>query len=282
MTVWVAGAKAQARSQLRRLCEASWRGSQWVEQGDYQFPLGEKMEIKDKMALAAAIVAGALAAAKLVADKESKISDFRKEWIASFRLALAECLAEAHVIAGRIKIRMVHQSGSPLSDEDKSLLEKDLKDHWKALRLSYRTVLLHLNFAETGRVLLSKDKLGLSEGTTAHCWELLSTEPPKYADLLYLEKANPQFVDRLERASPAALQLTRELDALIRLLLGDYTSTFARYDDIERHIVNATLLGNLAIKPEWNRIKRGELSYRLTIWFSVILIVGALLAMWLT
>src|SRR5690554_2311180 len=104
------------------------------------------MSTADIVALTAAIVAAALAAAKVVADKESKVSDFRAGWINSFRGALAECLAEAHVISGRIRIRAQHSQGEEVLLGE---LDAELTNHWLLYRKAYRMALLHLNFAET-------------------------------------------------------------------------------------------------------------------------------------
>ena len=50
------------------------------------------MEGREIVAFAAALIAAVLAYTKLIADKESKISDFRKDWINSLREALSEML----------------------------------------------------------------------------------------------------------------------------------------------------------------------------------------------
>ncbi|MBO9879552.1 hypothetical protein [Xanthomonas sp. D-99] len=137
---------------------------------------------KDLMTLAAATIAASLAAAKLIADKESKVSDFRKDWITTFRSALSECLAEAHVIAGRIHIRTKHSkaSGSPtLNDDDRAALEKELTEHWANYRHSYRTVLLHLNFAETSLPLFcDRGEAPVVSRTPEAIWRALSSHRP--------------------------------------------------------------------------------------------------------
>lgn len=60
------------------------------------------MEGRELVAFSAALIAELLSIAKLVADKESRISDFRKDWINGFRAALSEMLGEAYAISGRI------------------------------------------------------------------------------------------------------------------------------------------------------------------------------------
>ena len=66
------------------------------------------MEGRELVAFSAALIAALLSIAKLIADKESRISDFRKDWINSFRAALSEMLGEAYAISGRIKIKIRH------------------------------------------------------------------------------------------------------------------------------------------------------------------------------
>jgi len=51
------------------------------------------MEGREIVAFAAALIAAVLAYTKLIADKESKISDFRKDWINSLREARANRLS---------------------------------------------------------------------------------------------------------------------------------------------------------------------------------------------
>lgn len=110
------------------------------------------MDIGSRIIPAATVITAVYSAAKMIADKESKISDFRKEWTSSFRDALANCLAEAHAIAGRIRIRSEHDG--EISTADKAKLEDALLEHWVSFRRTYRLVLLHLNFAETSQILI--------------------------------------------------------------------------------------------------------------------------------
>ena len=232
------------------------------------------IDLKDLTALAAATIAASLAAAKLVADKESKVSDFRKDWITTFRAALSECLAEAHVIAGRIRIRAKHlqaSGASGLDKQDRESLEKELTEHWAAYRQSYRTVLLHLNFAETSLPLFcDRPHAPAVERTPQAVWNALRGKRPSVEGYL-LAANNPQAVDPLSRATPAAIELVSVLESLLAKLLGayDHLADDAHYQTIDAEIMRATLLGNLVIKPEWNRIKNGERLYRVAIWFSL-------------
>lgn len=233
------------------------------------------MDVKDKVVFAAAITAAALAVAKLIADKESKVSEFRKDWIASFRTSLCSSLAEAHVIAGRIKIRREHNPNRQLSDSDLERLEGELTSHWTALRHSLQMVMLHLNFAETSLVLMSSSD-GNRITPTTEAWETLSRSKPTGPEQLYFIANKKQQVDEISRASPAAVALVRTLDELRRSLLGAYADVGVneKYKTIEDLILKATLLGNLVIKPEWNRIKRGERLHRYAIYGSVVLVVA--------
>jgi hypothetical protein len=237
------------------------------------------IDLKDLTALAAATIAASLAAAKLVADKESKVSDFRKDWITTFRAALSECLAEAHVIAGRIRIRAKHVRASGadgLGKEDRETLEKDLTEHWAAYRQSYRTVLLHLNFAETSLPLFCDRLLAPAiERTPQAVWNALRGQRPSMEGYL-LDVNHPQAVDPLSRATPAAIELVAVLESLLAKLLGmyDQLAEDAHYDLIDVDIMRATLLGNLVIKPEWNRIKKGERLHHVAIGFSLAVVIA--------
>lgn len=237
------------------------------------------IDLKDLTALAAATIAASLAAAKLVADKESKVSDFRKDWITTFRAALSECLAEAHVIAGRIRIRARHAQAAGaggLDKQDRESLEKDLTEHWTAYRQSYRTVLLHLNFAETSLPLFcDRSRAPAIERTPQAVWNALRGRRPSMEGLL-LAVNNPQAVDPLSRANPASIELVSVLESLLAKLLGayDHLADDVHYEAIDADIMHATLLGNLVIKPEWNRIKKGELLHHVAIGFSLAVVLA--------
>ncbi|PNS08864.1 hypothetical protein [Solilutibacter silvestris] len=246
------------------------------------------MEAKDMLAVTAAVVTAILATSKLVSDKEGKISDFRKDWITTFRAALAECLGEAHVIAGRIKIRIKHiaaaqgipEASVKLSPFDREKLEGELIAHWNNYRRSYRDVLLHLNFAETSvQLFCERTNPPQTRGRSPEdIWRRLSDNPRTLAERLLLEaKKKSQKLDSLEQATPAAIELVSELDQLLTGMLGDYDKmgTEGAYEKIDEKIMRATLLGNLVIKPEWNRIKQGEKMHRRAIFIAhVVVAVG--------
>ncbi|MHC1653273.1 hypothetical protein ACODUL_08285 [Stenotrophomonas maltophilia] len=301
------------------------------------------MEGRELVAISAALIAAVLAVAKLVADKESRISDFRKDWINSYRAALSEMLGEAYAIAGRIRIRTKHaelaeaksssagssataapttsatltekavaesqttllgdgvvqvvvtisRSGhsdetvpasvpaaavpdggtgavgatpaSPtgaeraglLSAEEILELEKDLTPHWNTLRKAHRTVLLHMNFNETawGTRNLAADVDHPQKAKTV--WRDLVTS----CRVLDKSKVENAFVpDKNGVPSGAAVLLVDQLEHLIEKLLGEYHEVGKedRYTEIKEAIDRSTLLGNLVLKPEWNRIKGGE------------------------
>lgn len=230
------------------------------------------METRDLVALLAAFVAAAFAAAKLIADKEAKISDFRKDWIGSFRQALATCLAEAHVISGRIRIRTRHSlqvSQAPLDSDSKKALEDELTKHWAQFRQAFYMVMLHLNFAETSLPLYAV-RTNSDANSPQQVWDELISSGRTRAVQLRLAANTPQSIDPISRASPAAIELVRELEDLLSELVGNYDKIGDEviYEGIDRRILNATLLGNLVIKPEWNRIKRGERQHRRAVWAS--------------
>ncbi|MGX4643487.1 hypothetical protein [Massilia sp. SYSU DXS3249] len=121
-------------------------------------------------ATVAAAVTGAFASLKFYSDKAAKVTDFRKAWIETLRLAVAEFSGSMHTVAGRIKIRNRHDTkGSKAGQDKKSQPESDcllnepatpekstfdkqfeseLLTQWSTLRLSYNKLVLHLNPAE--------------------------------------------------------------------------------------------------------------------------------------
>lgn len=295
---------------------------------------GNSMEGRELVAFSAALIAALLSIAKLIADKESKISEFRKDWINSFRAALSEMLGEAHAISGRIKIRIRHaeaakglksqsvtmpareetgalepeqhdfaaptgvdnQLPSPssagsitsadgqsaesatfsdrvdpalLTDEEIAELEEKLTDHWNTLRKAHRTVLLHMNFSETAWGGFPYEQSISPEVKAAAAWTRLQVSSPLARGLAV---ASPYDATQNGKPSEASTLLVAELDKLVTHLLGKYyeVGTDKRYDVIKRSIEDATLLGNLVLKPEWNRIKRGEDRYN-----QLLLVLGA-------
>ncbi|PPU66459.1 hypothetical protein XpiCFBP4643_19045 [Xanthomonas pisi] len=300
------------------------------------------------------MIAAVLAVAKLIADKESKISDFRKDWINSYRAALSEMLGEAYVIAGRIRIRAKHaqfakanrtdarsaaggatiapaagttssnsvgagshttlltgslvqvvvtvskasppevaspataqpsvvepdhSSGSDvaagalaeeseeeglLSAEEILDLEQELTSHWNTLRKAHRTVLLHMNFNET-----AWGTRALGEGTNhrakaASVWQSIVSS----CGVVDQDKAATAY-DASKNGDPsgAAVLLVDQLEDLVGKLLGEYhvVGGKARYEEIKKAIDCSTLLGNLVLKPEWNRIKSGEPKFKFVV-----------------
>ncbi|WP_282295751.1 hypothetical protein [Stenotrophomonas sp. PS02289] len=300
------------------------------------------MEGRELVALSAALIAALLAIAKLIADKETRISDFRKDWINSFRAALSEMLGEAYAISGRIKIRIRHAElakrhassskiqapaasplaatadeqedavqerptadnsanapflaavvegeaqlvhpvlGAPeldpmlLTAEEVAELESSLTSHWNTLRKAHRTVLLHLNFSETAWATFPCEQSVTPAEKAEHTWDLLLRSSKLTKGLAVTSGYDP---DQNGQPSEAAALLVAQLDELVRQLLGRYyeVGAEARYDMIRRSIDNSTLLGNLVLKPEWNRIKRGEDRYTLLLRvLGVVVLVGGL------
>lgn len=127
-------------------------------------------------ALAAALVTAIYSTWRLIGEKETKVSEFRKSWIESFRSSLADYTAAVHIIVGRIAIRTNHGErassrleqatkpkcrffnrafsstrGTKSSDTNDDIeiydrdLESELLPHWAELRRAYNLVILHLN-----------------------------------------------------------------------------------------------------------------------------------------
>lgn len=303
------------------------------------------MEGREIVAFGAALIAGVLAYSKLIADKESKISDFRKDWINSFREALAEMLGEAYTISGRIRIRVKHaqalkdaaakkdasakaaaevstdaeepamvassvstaqpqpvdaalpaeplallareasrasvagdsaterngdaeggagSDSTPPKEKERLLteeqiveLEKDLTDHWHSLRKAHRAILLHMNFSETSTGSGDFNVEPIGKDKPAGVWRHLvgAARIPKglIPAAAYDAKQNGVM-------SSAAAMLVDQLELLVEKLLGEYDDVGEelRYEEIKKAISHSTLLGNLVLKPEWNRIKGGE------------------------
>ncbi|WP_424681018.1 hypothetical protein [Frateuria sp. YIM B11624] len=235
------------------------------------------MEFKDKIAIAGALAAAALATAKLIADKESKISDVRRDWINGLRNALCDCLASAHVIAGRIQIRRKHKSGS-LSEADITELESELTEHWATFRHAFQMALLHLNFSESALALLpGYQRSNSPPKSDTEVWEMLTksrTASPYYNHLHSL--TSPVGFPRVDPpASAAAAELGKTLVDLRATLLGEYDGVGSghAYQQIEDNIHKATMLANLVIEPEWALIKRGEMAHRSAILVSVCLVL---------
>lgn len=143
---------------------------------------------------ALAAVAGALIAAlfgigRLIGDKETKVTEFRKSWIESLRSDISDFTAASHIITGRIIIRKNHESekkkskslGSLIRDiffKDPPLqkagsgqvfdreLESELLPNWEKLRKAYNSIILHINPSEQAACMLAEkyiDGLKLAE-----------------------------------------------------------------------------------------------------------------------
>lgn len=60
--------------------------------------------------IAGAFITALYGTLRLIGEKETKVSEFRQAWVASFRSALTEYVAAVHIIAGRISIREKHHA----------------------------------------------------------------------------------------------------------------------------------------------------------------------------
>lgn len=156
----------------------------------------------------------------------------------------------------------VHERDGLFSAEEILDLEKDLTSHWNTLRKAHRTVLLHMNFNETawGIKGLGKSVAGNildHRLKAANVWSDITNS----IDLVDKGKAARAYeVSKNGDPSGAAALLVDQLDDLVGKLLGEYhiVGEKGRYEEIKMAIDRSTLLGNMVLKPEWNRIKGGE------------------------
>ncbi len=144
-----------------------------------------------------------------------------------------------------------------LTEEQVVELEKDLTDHWHSLRKAHRAILLHLNFGETASGLREFKEVELEGSRPAGVWKYLVDQTRIGGAGRSFDSYKPS---QNRGMSDAAVLLVDQLELLVEKLLGEYDEVGEekRYDEIKKAISDATLLGNLVLKPEWNRIKDGE------------------------
>ena len=122
-----------------------------------------------------AAVTALFAALKYYSDKAAKVTEFRKAWVESLRLAVAEFGGSIHLIVGRISIKS-KATPAPLPATDRAILHtvrdlfskktplksleeelaSELLPYWSKLRVSYNTIILHLNPAEHESYLIAE------------------------------------------------------------------------------------------------------------------------------
>lgn len=131
-----------------------------------------------------ALITATFASLKFFSDKSAKITDFRKAWIETLRLAVAEFSGSTHTIVGRISIRMKHEEeknqptlkvkdfldyvlgNNKITSSSKNFsfdkdFESELLNHWSILRLSYNKIILHINPSEHQAYILAEKSLAL-------------------------------------------------------------------------------------------------------------------------
>lgn len=210
----------------------------------------------------AAFIAAAFSLVKLLAEKENEISQFRKEWVSTFRNSIADVAAEAALIVGRVSIRIKHKETRGFTPEESSSLEVELTDHWLAFRKAYFLALTHLNIGETSFGLDETYEVS-SAKIESHLKQLHSQ---RHAVQLYLESRGrgPML---FEPGSGAAIELVARLRAVSKLVAKPYLEL--AQDITQRELESLTkdivFLSNIVIKTEWVRIKQGEPSYRRTV-----------------
>jgi hypothetical protein len=136
--------------------------------------------------IAGAFITALYGTLRLIGEKETKVSEFRQAWVASFRNALTEYVAAVHIIAGRISIREKHHTdgqerkksypdwpdllgkGADLSNKAASTaslfdreFESELLPHWASLRKAFNAVILHLNPHEHAAYLEAEKKFSV-------------------------------------------------------------------------------------------------------------------------
>lgn len=168
-----------------------------------------------------------------------------------------------------------------LSAEEVLELEKALTPHWNTLRKAHRTVLLHMNFNETA---WGTRKIAPNVGHPRKAevvWEDLVAN----CRVPDTDKVKTAFVaDKNGVPSGAAVLLVDQLEHLIGRLLGEYheVGKEERYTEIKEAIDRSTLLGNLVLKPEWNRIKGGEPKFnRVVLGMGILASIGFLALLYL-
>jgi hypothetical protein len=129
--------------------------------------------------IAAAAITAIYSTWRLIGEKETKVSEFRKSWVETFRSKISDFAAAGHIITGRISI-ITTDSKSNKSDESSNKaqigglqkriieivapeleidnkiqkplydreLQSELLPHWAELRIAYNSIILHLNPSE--------------------------------------------------------------------------------------------------------------------------------------
>lgn len=267
-----------------------------------------------------AAVTALFAALKYYSDKAAKVTEFRKAWVESLRLAVAEFGGSIHLIVGRISIKSkATPAPVPAKTPSKSLEEElasELLPYWSKLRVSYNTIILHLNPAEHESYLIAERAVSESwqskfqqETKDAQvfrflCWCLSLAdarigEVPRHRKLRWNRRQKFKKIPSAEQVTVAALTTAQEklresctdfgsilllaAFATRQLAHGDYKTVLKHYPEIERGIRIVDTAAANVVKGVWEDVKRGEPSSRWAglsaLVISVLLIVSIVIAL---
>lgn len=94
--------------------------------------------------IAAAVIAGSFSYLNLITAKESKVSEFRQQWIDSLRGSISEYLAAFSYIS----ILYKHFSEKTDSDKDRFAMAKEVQATYSKVNASYNDIVLRINSSE--------------------------------------------------------------------------------------------------------------------------------------
>ena len=282
-----------------------------------------------------AAVTALFAALKYYSDKAAKVTEFRKAWVESLRLAVAEFGGSMHLIVGRISIKskanavpwpaadrtIAHIVRDFLSKKtpSKSLEEElasELLPYWSKLRVSYNTIILHLNPAEHESYLIAERAVSVAWKTTFGqgrkeseifhflCWclslaESRINEVPSRRKLLWSRKQKFKEFPPADTMTMAALVNAQNIlkihctdfgsilllaaFATRQLAHGDYKTVLKHNPEIEWGIRIIDTAAANVVKGVWEDVKRGEPSSRWAggsaLIISGVLIIGIVIAL---
>ncbi|MDH1211736.1 hypothetical protein N5C38_11815 [Pseudomonas chengduensis] len=96
-------------------------------------------------AIAAAAIAGSFSYLNLITAKESKVSEFRQQWIDALRASIAEYLSAFSYIS----ILYKHFSEKDGEKKDRFEMAKEVQDTYSRVNRSYNDIILRINAAES-------------------------------------------------------------------------------------------------------------------------------------
>lgn len=282
-----------------------------------------------------AAVTALFAALKYYSDKAAKVTEFRKAWVESLRLAVAEFGGSIHLIVGRISIKS-KATPAPVPAADRAILHtvrdffskkapsksleeelaSELLPYWSKLRVSYNTIILHLNPAEHESYLIAERAVAESWQTNSQhgtienevfrflCWCLSLADArigvvPRHRKSRWSRRQKFEEIPPDQQVIVAALVTAQEklqesctdfgsilllaAFATRQLAHGDYKTVLKHYPEIERGIRIVDTAAANVVKGVWEDVKRGEPSSRRAglsaLVISVLLIVSIVIAL---